>query len=485
MSARDNLLKLTKAIQDTLFFAKKNKVQCRVIANTNIGLGVNVRMHQLDTIEYNKNTAINITVYKDHHIGTVTTTSLEKHDLQQAIDKAINIAKFTENDPFAELADPNLIAKNFIDLDLYHPQNINPAMAINIATNCEKIGLNYSPYIKNSEGATFNYNSSFTAIGNSHDFIQAYPATNYSLSCNLIAEENSNMQRDGDYTIARNFEDLHPIEIVGNNAGLYATSKLGAIKVATCKSKVLFTPRIAASFFKYLIAAIQGHNIGNKSSFLIDKINLQIFPKFISIFDEPFMKRGFKSACFDTDGIATKSQFIVQQGVLNTYLLSNYFAKKLNLIPTGHGNGIHNLFIINNEELNHKLENNLDHRPQHMQSSNVNVYTSFPKTSSVIINGMADRWNKSENLIKSMKNGLIVTETIGHGVNLVTGDYSKGVCGFWVQDGRISHPVEEITIAGNLANMFNNIIAIGDNIDYQNNIITGSLLIDDITIAGN
>lgn len=459
MSADKHLLKLTNIVKNTLLIAKQHQVQCIVAANINIGLGVNVRMQQLDTIEYNQNSEISITVYKNHHQGTVTTTSLEADHLNQAIEKAISIATFTENDPYCGLADPNLIAKKIIDLDLYHPQNINPKNAINIAKNCEQIGLDYAPCIKNSEGAMFNYNNSFIAIGNSCDFIASCPTTSYSLACNLIAEEKGSMQRDGDYTIARNFQDLTPLEIVGNNAGLYATSKLGAIKIPTNKSKVLFTPRIAAKFFNCLIAAISGHNIANKSSFLIDQINHQIFPKFINIIDEPFIKRGLRSACFDADGVETKSQFIITKGKLNTYLLSNYFAKKLNLIPTGHGNGIHNLFILNNDNI-----------------PNINsINPILTKT---------DRWEKSNDLIQQMQTGLIVTETIGHGVNLVTGDYSKGACGFWVENGKISHPVEEITIAGNLVNMFENIIAIGNDVDYQNNIITGSVLINNITIAG-
>jgi PmbA protein len=206
MSADKHLLKLTNIVKNTLLIAKQHQVQCIVAANINIGLGVNVRMQQLDTIEYNQNSEISITIYKNHHQGTVTTTSLEADHLNQAIEKAISIATFTENDPYCGLADPNLIAKNIIDLDLYHPQNITPEIAINIAKNCEQIGLNYAPCIKNSEGSMFNHNSSFIAIGNSCDFIAAYPTTSYSLACNLIAEEKGSMQRDGDYTIARNFQ---------------------------------------------------------------------------------------------------------------------------------------------------------------------------------------------------------------------------------------------------------------------------------------
>lgn len=478
MLVKKKLSNLTKAIKHVLLVAKHNKVECNVIANLNMGLTVNVRMQELDTIEYNQSNEITIIVYKNHHQGAVTTTSLAKDDLNRAIEKAITIARFTEIDPYIGLVDPSLLATNFIDLDLYHPSDIKSEMAIKIAKDCERVGLSYDARITNSEGATFNYSCSCNAIGNSYDFIQAYPTTNYSLGCNLIAQEHGVMQRDGDYTIARNLQDLSSIDVIGNNAGLYAISRLGAIKIVTNKSKVLFTPKIAAQFFNYLIAAIYGRNIANNSSFLINRLNHQILPKFISIIDEPFVKRGLRSGCFDIDGVATKSQYIVRQGVLSTYLLNNYFAKKLNLTPTGHGSGIHNLFIINNNFIDPDLNKIVNYRDMVGIKAN-NLIQDLNK-----MVDHRDRIAKANNLIQKMQNGLIVTETIGSGVNLVTGDYSKGACGFWVEDGKIIYPVEEITIAGNLTEMFNNIIGIGNDIDYQSNIVTGSVLIDHVTIAG-
>ncbi len=452
-----HLEQLTDAIKKVLRFTKQNNVKCEVSGNINLGLSVNVRMQNIDTLEFNNNKKMYITVYLDQSQGTVSTTALDEQSLQNAVAKAISIAKLTDPDPYSGLPDASLMAKNIIDLDLYHPANLNPNDAINTAKLCESIALNEHSAIKNSDGAMFSYNSSFIAIGNSHDFIAAYPTTSYSLSCTAIAEEFGQMQRDGDFTVARNLQNLIKPEIIGKKAALYTRQRLGAKKINTCKTRVLFTPPTASSLIGYLIAAIHGNNIANKSSFLLDKLNNSILPEFINIIDDPFVKQGLRSAAFDHDGLATKKQSIVTNGVLTTYLLDYYFAKKLQLKPTGHAGGIHNLFIT---------DNNID-----IDYSCINHST-------------ADRLENCADLIKKMQTGLIVTETIGHGVNLVTGDYSKGAFGFWVENGKIMHPVEEITIAGNLNSMFKNILAIGKDFDYQSNIITGSILIDNITIAG-
>ena len=458
------LQQLNNAIKHVLITAKNLQVKCEVSANINWGTSVNIRLQNIESVEFNHNTRVSITVYKDQHQGTVSITSLDNTSLEKALAKAITIAKFTEADPFSGLADPQLITNKFIDnLDLYHPYNINPDLAIIIAKKCELAALNYHKQINNSDGAIFNYTNNIVALGNSHDFIAAYPETSYSLSCTVIAEHNNNMQRDGDFTIARNFEDLILPEIIGNNAGAYAHQRLGAIKSNTCKTKALFIPAVAVRLFRYFIAAISGDNIVNQSSFLLNCINKQIFPDFVEIIDHPFIKRGLKSCFFDSDGIATKKQSIVSQGKLNTYLLNNYFAKKLKLNPTGHANGIHNLFINNKDVICDKLIQNL------------------PLTKFITYQEI---WNERESIIKEMGTGLIVTETIGQGVNLVTGDYSTGVFGFWVENGKIAYPVHEVTIAGNLLEMFFNIKHIGTDYDYKNNIITGSVLIDNITVAG-
>lgn len=466
------LKQLTTAIKTVLLFAKKNNASCEASGSINLGLSVNVRMQNIDTLEFNNNKKLHITVYVDHHQGTVGTTELDKQSLEDAVNKSISIAKFTSADPYSGLADPNLMAKNVMNLDLYHPENIDADFAINTAKTCERIALDYHPTIKNSDGAMFNYNSSFIALGNSHDFIGAYHATNYSLSCTAIAEQRGSMQRDGDFTVARCLQDLINPEDIGKKAAIYATSRLGAKKIPTCKTRILFNPQVGSSLFGYLIAAISGNNISNKSSFLLDKLNNKIFPEFINITDDPWMKRGLASAYFDMDGIATNKQSIITNGILNTYLLNNYFAKKLQLKPTGHASGIHNLFITNAN-----INNNADLNTLQNSSNNI-----IHKNQS---HSITDRWAGCANLIKQMGTGLIVTETIGHGVNLVTGDYSKGAFGFWVENGKIMYPVEEITIAGNLNDMFKNILAIGTDFDYQNNIINGSVLIDDMTIAGS
>lgn len=445
------LKKLTKAIKTVLLFAKKNQAACEVSGSINLGLTVNVRMQNIDTIEFNNNKKLHITVYVDHHKGSVSTTELDQQSIENAVNKAISIAKFTSIDPYSGLAEPELMAQNIIDLNLYHPENIDANFAINTAKICERAALDYHSAIKNTDGAMFSYNANFVALGNSHDFIGAYPTTSYSLSCAAIAEQAGSMQRDGDFTVARSLKDLINSENIGKKAAIYAVDRLGAKQIPTCKTRILFNPHVGASLFGYLIAAIDGNNISNKSSFLLNKLNTKIFPEFVNIIDDPWIQRGLASASFDMDGIATKKQPIITNGILNTYLLNSYFARKLKLPTTGHAGGIHNLFINN---------------------SNFNIHNH------------TDRWENCADLIKQMGTGLIVTETIGHGVNLVTGDYSKGAFGFWVENGKIMHPVEEVTIAGNLNNMFANILAIGTDFNYQNNIITGSVLIDNMTVAG-
>ena len=439
-----NLNILTTTVKQALQFAKQNNVSCEVSTSISLGLSVNIRHQNIDTIEFHNNQSASITVYFNQHQGTVTTTKLNQQAIQDAIIKAKSIAKFTNQDPYAGLADPSLMAKNFKDLDLYHPENIRPIYAINAAKICEQAALNFHPSITNTDGASFNYSYNFTAIGNSNNFIATLAKTNYNLSCTAIAKQHNAMQRDYDFTIARNLQDLITPEEIGKKAALYAYNRLGARKLSTCKTKVLFTPRVAVDLLAYLVAAIDGSNISNKASFLLNHLNKKIFPDFINIIDDPFRKRGLASSTFDIDGIATKKQSIVTDGILNTYLLNVYFARKLKSLPTGHANGIHNLLI----------------KP------------SKPRLS---YNG----------LLKKMHTGLIVTETIGHGFNSVTGDYSKGAFGFWVEQGKIAYPVEEITIAGNLKTMFKNILAVGSDLDYQNNIITGSILIDNLIVAGN
>jgi PmbA protein len=276
------------------------------------------------------------------------------------------------------------------------------------------------------------------------------------------------MQRDYEFTAARNLNNLLDAEYIGQKSAQKTIARLGAKQLATGNTKVLFTSAVAAQLFNYLTMALYGSKIATQSSFLLDKLNTKLLPDFITLIDQPLLKMGLNSCCFDSDGVATKQLDIVTNGKLNTYLLDNYFAKKLNLQTTGHADGIHNLFIQNT---NHdKLGLNL--------ASLKNIYGTIKNNCHI------DLFVDCAELIKIMQTGLIVTDTIGHGVNLVTGDYSKGACGFWVENGKIAYPVEEITIAGNLLTMFNNILATGQDYNYQNHIITGSVLIDNMTIAG-
>jgi PmbA protein len=461
------LKELKECVNQVLLLAHKSKVQCEVIGSISIGLSANVRKQQLDTLEFNNNKKLCITLYDGYNQGTVSITDLSFKSIEDAFFKAISIARLTDSDPYAGLADPSLMAKKIIDLDLYHPETSEIELFINTAKICEEAAL-AEPSITNSEGATFTCNNNFTAVGNSNDFFSMYPSSSYSLSCSAIAKNNDHMQRDFDFTCARSLKNLIKPSIIGKRSAIYAHQRLGAHKIATKKTKVLFLPEVAAELIGYLIDAISGYNIANKSSFLIDRLDHKIFPEFVNIIDEPLIKQGLRSAAFDIDGLATKTQPIVTNGVLNTYLLNNYFAKKLQLKPTGHASGIHNLFVL---DANKSPSLNKIYNPSNFQQPNAanNAYKL--------------KLEGCSSLIKAMDTGLIVTETIGHGVNLVTGDYSKGIFGFWVKGGEIVHPVEETTIASNLQDMFKNILAIDQDFNLQSNIISGSMLMDNITIS--
>jgi PmbA protein len=431
-------------VQETLLELHKRNVTGEVAASISAGLSTTVRLREVETVEFTKDKSLDIMVFNGKRKGTVSTTDFSKAAVIQAIDAACRIASYTEEDPDAGLIDKQLLAKEILDLDLYHPSTITPEVAIEKAKACEAYGLEYNKAITNSEGASCSTNESFRVLGNTDGFLGSVSGTSYSLYCALIAKDpkNDDMQRDYDFTSARDFNDLATGEHVGKNAADRTMARLGSRKVKTCKCPVIFSHEIAPGLLGSFLSAISGGALYRKSSFLLDYLGKQIFPDFISMQEHPHILKGLYSAAFDGEGMPTSEHKIVNDGILNTYLLSSYSARKLGMQPTGHSGGVHNL---------------------HVKSKNT---CSF------------------DDLVKRMDKGLIITELMGHGINIVTGDYSRGASGFWVENGQIQHPVHEVTIAGNLKDMFKNIIAIGNDVETRSNIQTGSILLQNMMLAG-
>jgi len=420
---------------------KKGASQVEVGVSKDIGLSVSVRNREIETLEYNRDNSFGITVYLGLQKGVAATSDLSTNALRNAVDAALNIAKYTQADPCAGLADKKLMATNPVELDLDHPMGIDADRAKQLALECEVYGLDSSDKISNSEGASFSSHRNIRFYTNSHGFKAATPSTRHSLSCVLLAEDRLGKQRDHWYTISRDAQLLESGQLVGEKAAERTLARLNARQIKTQKAKILFMPDMSRSLIGNFKAAISGTNIYRKSSFLLDSLNKNIFPEFISMQEKPFIKKGLASAWHDNEGVATKEQFIVENGTVNTFLLDSYSARKLNMQPTGHSGGVHNL---------------------HVSDSDLNF----------------------EQLVKQMHKGLIVTEMMGQGVNMITGDYSRGVSGFWVENGEVQFFVQEITIAGNLKDMFANVIAIGNDHDHRSNILTGSWLLPEMMIAG-
>lgn len=405
------------------------------------GFNVAVRMGDIDSVEYHVEQSLDITVYVGHKTAVASTTDLSNDAIQNTIEKAVSIASFTQDDAFAGLAEPELMAKSIPDLDLYHPWDLQPEQAIEMAKNCEQIGMAVDPRITNSEGCSLSTNSALRCYANSHGFQGSYKTTSHSVNCMLIAQENGNMQRDYDYVYARDHNDLGSIEHMARSAAKQTVDRLGAKKIATMNTPVIFQHELAVGLFANFFRAISGGSIYRKSSFLLDHLDKKVFPDWMQICQRPHLKKGLASRPFDSEGVATVDRDFITDGVLQSYILSSYSARKLNMISTGNAGGIQNVDV-----------------------SHSNV--SF------------------DELLGQMGTGLLVTELIGQGVNAVTGDYSRGAFGYWIENGSVQYPVEGITIAGNLKDMFNNIAAISDDTELRSGIRTGSVLMDNMTVAG-
>ena len=412
-------------------------------AEVSLGLGqnVSVRLDEVETIEYNRDKGMSVTVYFGQRRGHASTSDLTPQALKDTVAAACSIARHTAHDEYCGLADPALLAREVPDLDLYHPWALSVEQAIELAKACEAAALQVDARINNSEGASVSNYEGMFAYANSHGFSGGFPTSRHSLSCSVIAEEGDEMQRDYWYSSARAAEDLESGESVGRVAGQRTVRRLGGRQLKTMQAPVLFEANIAAGLLSHFVSAISGSSLYRKSSFLLDSLEQPIFAPHIHISEQPHLKKGLASAPFDNEGVATHARDLVTGGVLHGYMLSNYSARKLGMTTTGNAGGNHNLIL---------------------------------KSGDLDFAG----------LLQSMHTGLLVTELLGHGINMVTGDYSRGAAGFWVENGEIQYPVEEITIAGNLKDMFHQIVAVGSDAMVQGSKQTGSILIERMTIAG-
>jgi PmbA protein len=412
-------------------------------AEISLGFGqnVSVRLDEVETIEYNRDKGMSVSVYFGHRRGHASTSDLSPQALRDTVQAACSIARHTAEDPFCGLAEPAMLARGDMDLDLYHPWAISVEQAIELARTCENAAMSYDPRLNNSEGASVSAHEGLFAYANSHGFCGGYPTSRHGISCSVIAEQGEAMQRDYWYSTARAATDLETAEAVGRKAGERTVRRLGARQLSTRQTPVLFEPGLASGLISHFISAISGGNLYRKSSFLLDCLGQQIFSPVVLISERPHLRRGLASSPFDHEGVATGDRELVSDGVLQGYVLSSYSARKLGMQTTGNAGGNHNLLI----------------------KPGTHDFTG---------------------LMRLMGTGLVVTELLGHGNNLVTGDYSRGAAGFWVENGEIRYPVEEITIAGNLKQMFRGIVAIGNDILVQGSRQCGSILVDQMTVAG-
>lgn len=406
------------------------------------GLSVTVRLGEVETVEYQRDRSLGVTVYAGQRKGSASTADLSPSAVGETVAKALSIASFTAEDRFAGLPDAGLMARDLPDLDLFHPWDIEAPEAIELARRCEAAGLAVDARIRNSEGASVATHRNLRVFGNSHGFVGGYPSTSHSVSCVVVGQADGEMQRDYWYTAARDWRALDDAEEVGRQAAQKALRRLGAGKLATRRAPVLFTPELARGLIGHFVGAISGGAQYRRSSFLLDAAGETIFPAEISLVERPHLRGALGSAPFDGEGVATRDRDLVQDGVLQGYLLDAYSARKLGLTTTGNAGGVHNLLV---------------------QGATL----------------------ESQALLRRLGTGLLVTEMMGQGVNVVTGDYSRGAAGFWVEDGAASRPVHEITVAGNLRDMYRGIIALGDDVDRRGAIHCGSLLVGEMTIAGD
>ncbi|WGE57762.1 metalloprotease PmbA [Actinobacillus equuli] len=433
---------LRQAVEFALNFAKKSGAEAEVGVTKVAGLSVSTRLEQTENIEFNNDGSLGISVYVGKRKGNASTSDLQPQSIQRAVESALAIAKYTSEDECAGLADKEMMAFDAPDLELYHQADISVEQAVELALEAEHHALNADEKIVNSEGATFNSHSGVRVYGNTHGMLQSYLSSRYSLSCSVISAYEDQLERDYEYTISREFDKLQSPEWVGRQAAFKAVDRLNPQKIKTCEVPVIFYNDVATGLIGHLAGAISGGALYRKSSFLLDKLGTQILPSWFAISERPHLLRQLASSAFDSEGVITQDREIITDGVLQTYLMTSYSARKMGLKTTGHAGGIHNWLVKPN------------------------------------------RTGGLDTLLKEMGTGLLVTEFLGSAINAVTGEYSRGAAGFWVENGEIQYPVAEITIAGQLQEMYKNLVAVADDIEHRSNIQTGSILLDKMKISG-
>jgi PmbA protein len=433
-----------KAIaSDALSHAReKGASACEAEASDGYGQTVTVRKGEVETIEYNRDKGLSVTVYTGKQKGYASTADFAPRAIRDTVEAALAIARFTATDECAGLPDPEELASEPKELDLFHPWELPVERAIEIAKSCEAAAFALDKRIVNSEGASVSCQQWHFVLANSHGFMQGFPTSRHVLSCAVIAAEDGRMQRDDWYVSQRSPRNLPKPEAVGDYAGRRALARLASRKIRTVQAPVLFEAPVANGLLGNFVSAVSGGSLYRKASFLLDSLGKEVFSPIVNLVERPHLARGPASSWFDDEGVATRDRDVVKEGVLRGYFLGSYSARKLGMKTTGSAGGNHNLILEGGEP-------------------------DLP------------------GLIRKMGRGLLVTELMGHGINPVTGDYSRGAAGYWVEGGEIQNPVEEITIAGNLRDMFRSIVAIGSDALTRGSRTCGSILIDGMTIAGN
>ena len=434
---------LRQAVSFAIELATKSGASAEVAVTKVSGLSVSTRLQEIENVEFTNDGALGISVYMGQQKGNASTSDLSERAIQNAVEAALAIAKYTSPDDCTGLADKDLMAFDAPNLELYHAADVDVDKATKLALQAEKAALEADERIINSNGASFNSHTGVKVYGNSHGMLQSYLSSRYSLSCSVIGGVEDALENDYEYTISREFDKLQSPIWVGENCAKKVVSRLNPQKLSTREVPVIFLNDVATGLISHFAAAISGGSLYRKSSFLLDHLDKQVLPDWFNISERPHLLRRLASTPFDSEGVRTQDREIVEGGILQTYLVTSYSGKKLGMPSTGHAGGIHNWLVKPN-----------------------------------LAGGLTA-------LLRQMGTGLLVTDVMGQGVNIVTGGYSRGASGFWVENGEIQYPVAEITIAGQLQDMLKNMVAVADDIEHRSNIQTGSILLDKMKISGN
>ena len=451
MKTAENLTALLKSqeqtLRDAVSFAIETAQKAGATAEVGVtkvsGLSVSTRLQEIENVEFTNDGALGISVYLGQQKGNASTSDLSEEAIKNTVEAALAIAKYTSPDDCTGLADKELMAFEAPDLALYHGASVDVEQATKLALEAEKSALEYDAKIVNSNGASFNSHTGVRVYGNTHGMLQSYLSSRYSLSCSVIGGELDQLENDYEYTVSREFDALSSADWVGENCAKKVIARLNPQKLTTREVPVIFLNDVATGLISHLTGAISGGSLYRKSSFLLDHLGKQVLPDWFQISERPHLLKRLASTPFDSEGVRTQDLEIIQDGVLQTYLLTSYSGRKMGMQSTGHAGGIHNWLVKPN-----------------------------------LTGGLTA-------LLRQMSTGLLVTDVMGQGVNIVTGDYSRGAAGFWVENGEIQYPVAEITIAGQLQDMLKNIVAVADDVEHRSNIQTGSILLDKMKISGN